>query len=99
MQESHIDTILEKCDDTEQYTRRHSVRINCIPVKKSGENKDIHKIVESCYSHIGLQYDRNAINRAHHVGKVMTNRATKKKTQSIIVQFSKWEDRCKFYKN
>ena len=39
------------------------------------------------------------ISVAHRVGKVKVDEVTNRRTQSIIVQYKRWDARCKFYQN
>ena len=98
LKKHHMDILIEKCDDVEQYTRHHSVRINGI---EGGNEKSeyIFEILDKCYNDLGLPFDRNEINRAHHVGKVKVDEVTNRRTQSIIVQYKSWDAHCKFYQN
>ena len=100
LKQHHMDILMEKCDDVEQCTRRHSVRINGIVAnKKYDANEDVYKIIEECYNGIAVQFHRNEINRAHRVGKAKIDPKSKRHTQAIIVQFRNWDARCKFYQN
>ena len=78
-----MDILFERNYDLEQYTRRHSVRINGIEVKPEndkGKAEDIYKIVEKCYVDVGLKFESTEINRAHQVGLVKTDRKSGKRT-------------------
>ena len=102
LKQHHMDILFERNDDLEQYTRRHSVRINGIEVKPEndkGKAEDIYKIVEKCYVDVGLKFESTEINRAHRVGLVKTYSKSGKRTQSIIVQFRNWNARCNVFKN
>ena len=98
LKKHHMDILIEKCDDVEQYTRRHSVRINGIE-GGNVKSEDIFEVLDKCYNDSGLPFDRNEINRAHRVGKVKVDEETNRRTQSIIVQYKSWDARCKLYQN
>lgn len=83
-------------DDLQQYTRRHSVRINGIETKVGESNDDVVAAVEACHREVGLPFDKSSINRAHRVGKPFTDASGKRK-QGIIVQFRSWGARCALY--
>ena len=87
-----------KIDDQEQYTRRYSLRINNIPTKEEGEREDVMKVIEECCGEMDTPFSRSKIDRAHRIGRVTTDKNTKKKVQPIIVKFRSWESRTAFYR-
>lgn len=93
----NMEVLHRKCDDAEQYTRRYSVRVNGIAPAIQGEQEDVMKSVESCFSTVGIPFDRTQIDRAHRVGRPTSHPTTKKKSHQIIVKFKSWESRCAFY--
>ena len=51
IQESTIDQLLVKCDDSEQYCRRNCLRIHGVEEVKEKESKDdVRNMLEKCYS-------------------------------------------------
>ena len=81
LKEHYFNILNDKLDDLEQYTRRHSVRINGVKVDSKNKNESI-------------PFDSNEINRAHRVGKIKTDKDSNMQTHSIIVQFRNWNSRC-----
>lgn len=92
------DLVRRRADDSEQYDRRYSCRINGIPVGNSGEQEDVKAIVKDCYEKMNLPFDANKIDRCHRVGKPSLDRVSNQETQQIIVKFRSWDSRCAFYK-
>ena len=47
LKKHHVDVLIEKWDDVEQYTRRHCVRINCIE-GKNVKSEDVFEVLDKC---------------------------------------------------
>ena len=100
-----VDTLQQKLDDIEQYTRRQSIRINGLAPPAELENghrakeseKDVIQMVEACCKDMGVEVLASDIDRAHRVGPIVTNDKSKKASQSIIVKFRSWRARNAFY--
>ena len=100
-----VDSLLQKLDDTEQYTRRQSVRINGLAPpaeldngRRSKESEaDVIQMVEACCKDMGVDVLAGDIDRAHRIGPIVTNDKSKKVSQSIIVKFRSWKARNAFY--
>ena len=66
--------------------------------KVEGEEEGALKRVGKCYSHMGIEFNQNEIDRAHYIGKPYMDK-NKKKVRSIIVKFISWKSRTAFYKS
>ena len=98
--EKQVAELKINCDNNEQYSRRSCVRIHGKKFdEKTAKEEDIYKIVENCYTTMGLQFNKDAIDRAHRIGKVIIDAESGVKSKSIIVKFKSWSDRTAFYKN
>ena len=84
---------LEKiADQSEQYSRRNSLRISGLK-EHTGENTD--DIVVNMAATIGCDLQLNEIDRSHRVGKPD---ATKTRHREILVKFASYRARQKMYK-
>ena len=84
---------LEKiADQSEQYSRRNSLRISGFK-EHTGENTD--DIVVNMAATIGCDLQLNEIDRSHRVGK---RDATKTRHREILVKFASYRARQKLYK-
>ena len=90
-----VNLTLENCDNVEQYTRRYSLRVYGVPVEK---NENVLKNIEECYNSLGIPFNCDEIDRAHHIGKKKFNETSQKDVQPIIVKFKNWNSRYRFYK-
>ena len=86
---------LQKCDDGEQYQRRSSLRVYGLPVEK---DENLLDKIEECYAEVGLEFDRNEIDRVHRIGKEKYDPAKKVSVQPTLIKFKSWESRKRFYK-
>ena len=87
-----------KVDDQEQYGRRYCLRINSYPANEEGEREDVMKVIEECCGEMDTPFVPSKIDRAHRIGRVTTDKRTKKKVQPIIIKFRSWESRTAFYR-
>ena len=94
VQKNVTNTVLEKCDDVEQYTRRYSVRVHGIEPKK---DENIMESLKLCYSKLDLPFHPDDIDRAHSVGRVRVDEASGRRSQGIIVKFRSWDAKLKLY--
>ena len=63
-----------KCDDNEQYSRRSNLYMHGVEVKENEDENGIMNVLEDCYSTVNLQFDANAIDRAHRIGLPYTDK-------------------------
>ena len=56
----------------------------------------IEKIRE-CYNALEVPFNEEVIDRAHRVGKEYSDKVSKKKFESIIVNFKSWKARQQLY--
>lgn len=81
-----------RCDDLEQYTRRHNVRIFGVP-EVEGENTD--DVVTKIFTDkLKLDIPRDRLDRTHRVGRRPGPTANgTPRSRPIIVRFSSYRDR------
>ena len=91
-----LDLVQRQGDDTEQYTRRYSLRIQGIPVTNGDEN--VMELVKTCYNEVNVDFESDDIDRAHRTGKAVYDKIKKTYTQPILVKFRNWNARLKLYK-
>ena len=87
-----------KTDDIEQYSRRSCIRIHGIELDENTSSESVDRILSDCFQKINVPYDRNEIDRAHRIGKVVVDRVTGKSSRPIIVKFKSWKTCCEIYK-
>ena len=63
----------------------------------SDEDEGVLKKVKKCYSAMGIEFNRNEIDRTHYIGKPYMDKK-KNKVRSITVKFRSWKSREAFYK-
>lgn len=90
---STMDNLMIKIDDNEQYSRRACLRINNVEYE---EKENVMGKVEKCYGDVNLDFEKNAIDGTHRVGKKF--KKVDKTFQPIIVKFRSWSDRLTFFK-
>ena len=83
-----------QADNTEQYTRRQSVRIHGISVE---DNENLIDKVRECHEEVGEEFKLEDIDRVHRIGKKIYDVKKKKHIQPIIVKFRNWDARTRFY--
>ena len=91
------ESLVDKLDLLEQYSRRQSLRIDGIEYSSNESNDDVIKIVKDCFEEAEVTIPDVALDRAHRVGpKYKTWDG--KVCQSVIVKFSNFRKRTEFYK-
>ena len=90
--EEEVSDLRLKNDEFEQYTRRYSLRISCIP-ETEGENPD--DVVLNVSKIMNVDIALSDIDRAHRVGKRSTS---KDRDRQLIVRFTSYRARRSFYK-
>ena len=86
-----------RVEELEQYTRRPNVRLFGIPTVLNETSTDVENFVKNMLVHYGTDISPASIDRAHRVGKRKKNRSGIE-VQAIIVRFTTFRDRTKFYK-
>ena len=90
-------TLIIKCDDNEQYSRRSCLRIHRIECSDDERNDNVLERVKECYKEMNLLFQDENIDRVHRIGKTYTDENTGKKVKSIIVKFNSWKSRQQFH--
>ena len=88
-----------KCDGNEQYSRRVSLRINNIPLAANDEDEIVDDVlvkVRNLFDEAEVDIPDNCIDRVHRVGEVGDDGARK---QQVIVKFTTWRHRTRFYRS
>ena len=93
-----IDTLVIKCDDNEQYSRRSCLRVHGLNFS-SDEDEGVMKKVEKCCSDIGIEFNQNEIDRVHYIDKPYMDKTKNKKVRSLIIKLKSWKSRTTFYKS
>ena len=88
-----------RLDDSEQYTRRTSLRLNGIPYsgKETGE-ESLNK-VKAEVAKLGITIDDCEFDRAHRVGRPKDRDGNMVKERQMIVKFSTFRSRTLVYRN
>ena len=96
VQANLIEKLEVKCDDSQQYSRRSSVRVYGVEKESGDESETILEMkIKECYTEIQIPYEKNEIDRFHRIGPIYKQDG--KTYQAIIVKFRSWEARQKFY--
>ena len=91
---SAISTIKDAQNNSEQYSRRHSLRLHGVPRKQNETSDDCLNTVKHIISEIpGLDIPDVVLDRAHRVGG-----ATGTRPPPIIFKFTTWRHRTMFYR-
>ena len=92
-----IDKLEIKCDGSERYSRRSSLRIHGLDFDSDEDNNVMEKL-EKSYRHMGIEFNRNEMDRARYISKSFIDKKEKRKVRSIIIKFRSWGSRTTFYK-
>ena len=82
-------------DTAEQYSRRNCLRISGV---REQPNESTDDIVTSIASAIDVDIDIRDIDRSHRLGRASTQDRPRDKPRDIIVKFSTYRARSRFYK-
>ena len=82
-------------DTAEQYSRRNCLRISGV---REQPNESTDDIVTSIASAIDVDIDIRDIDRSHRLGRTSTQDRPRDKPRDIIVKFSTYRARSRFYK-
>ena len=78
---------------SEQYTRRHSLRLHGVKRKQNEKSEDCFEIVKNIIKEMELDIPDVVLDRAHRVG-----RASGTRPPPIIFKFTTWRHRTLFYR-
>ena len=87
----------DRVEELEQYTRRPNLRIFGVPTVQNESSKDVEENVQKVLVDYGTDILSSSIDRAHREGKRKKNRDGVE-VQAVIVRFTTFRDRTKFYK-
>ena len=87
----------EEVDALQQYGRRRNLRIYGIPTRSKETEEDVCTEVKKIIDEAGMNIPHEAIDRAHRIGAVIT-KDDGFNVQPIIVRFTGFRNRTKFYK-
>ena len=84
-------------DDLNQYVRRPNLRIFGVSVKRNENSVDVERVVKKIIEDHEIDIPDSSIDRAHRIGKVKKY-DDGSELQPIIVRFTSFRDRTRFYK-
>ena len=85
-------------DDLEQYGRRLCLRVNGLPTQSNESADDVLGKVRNLIEKVGVDIPDNTLDRAHRIGKkYKSDSKPDVEYQSVIVRFSTFRHRTKFY--
>ena len=84
-------------DNLQQYIRRQNVRIFNVPVPNKETSSQVEQIVKNMIRVGEIDIPVESLDRAHRIGK-KNRSADGVVTQQIIVRFTSFRDRTKFYR-
>ena len=88
----------EENEELEQYGRRLCLRIDGVATEKDETSDDVlEKVVEMC-KEANIDIPDVVIDRAHRIGNVYEDHSRKVKCRSIIVRFTTFRHRTRFYR-
>ena len=97
--EKTILNLEKKVESLEQYTRRPNLRIFGVPVLENESPASVENKVKSLIAECDIGIDVTSLDRMHRVGKKTSLAGVSTtETQPIIVRFTSFRDRTKFYK-
>lgn len=90
-----VKTLEEAIDSADQYSRRNCLRITGIPAT---ENESTDEIVINLARDIGVPLEIHDIDRSHRLGRQAFGNEPSPRPRDIVVKFSTYRMRAKFYK-
>ena len=97
-QVNHCQLLERKLDDTEQYTRRLSLRINGIDDGRESDDDCLSKVKDEI-SKLGVTVADCEFDRAHRVGRKTDTQGTRVQSRQMIVRFTSWRARTLVYRH
>ena len=101
--EQRTEELEQRSDDVEQYQRRLCLRFYGVELegadgmRESGE-KCLEKVKKMIKDDLKVTVPAQVFDRAHRIGAVREDPATKKKYQPVIVRFTTWQHRTQVYR-
>ena len=96
--ETKCNLLERRLDDSEQYTRRQSLRINGIRTSANETAKDCLEKVKGEVAKLGLQVQDCEFDRAHRVGPTVDRAGNPIKDRQMIVRFTTFRARTAVYR-
>ena len=84
-------------EELQQYDRRLLVRVDGIPLEEKETSEDVLTKVKSLITEAKCEIPDAVIDRAHRIGKVYKDKNSKELCKSVIVRFTTFRHRTKFY--
>ena len=84
-------------NDSEQYSRRTSLRINGIPIEQNEKANDCLQKVKTEVAKLGLNLQDSDFDRAHRIGPAKDSNGVEFKNRQMIVKFTYFRARTKVY--
>ena len=97
--DTKYDLLERRLDDSEQYSRRTSLRINGIPGAAKESADDCLKKVKSEVAKLGVDINDCEFDRAHRVGYTKDREGNPVKDRQMIVKFATFRARTVVYRN
>ena len=95
--EKKYELLERRLDDSEQYSRRTSLRINGIPIEQNEKASDCLQKVKTEVAKLGLNLQDSDFDRAHRVGPAKDAHGVEFKNRQMIVKFTSFQARTKVY--
>ena len=90
--------LVKKCEDIEQYGRRLCLRVDGVEVEKDeSADKVLDKVKDYC-NEAEVPMPEWALDRAHRIGPEYKDKVSKKSCKSIIVKFTNFHQRTRFFR-
>ena len=97
--DKRFELLERRLDDSEQYTRRTSLRINGIAFDGNETAGESLQKVKDEVGKLGLNLDDRDFDRAHRVGSPKDQNGKKKKERQMIVKFTSFKARTLVYQS
>ena len=97
LMECYVKQLETLIDDSEQYSRRHSLRINGIPKKYEEKSVDVLNSLLDEIRKLKININRTEVDRAHRSGREYRDRDGNRQ-QATLAKFTTWDALNKFFK-
>ena len=97
LMECHVKEHETLIDDSEQYSRRHSLRINGIPKKYEEKSVDVLNFLHNEIRKLKMNINRTKVDRVHRSGREYRDRDGNRQ-QATLAKFTTWDVRNKVRK-
>ena len=95
--QKQVNELQDSQDELEQYDRQLCNRIDGAPMAENETWNDVLENVKSIIKESSSEIPDVAIDRAHRNGKAHTDKTSRVKCKSIIIQFTTFRHRTMFY--